>query len=503
MMAAMKHPICTLLSPALIFSLAALTLHAQAPAGGDPFVKGAPAAPAAASTKGPNLENCLLVMEVYSLDKIDAVGILDSERGSAARYRRITDLAAGGKARLEILTALTTKAGQRAVNQSIDEVRFASLFLPPQTTWDAPTPTEWAPRNLGDTIEFEPDAFPDGRTSYVNLALSRVCLAGFRDIGSIAGIAAVSQPQFTSQKLVLTVGVTDGEPHFLGSFSPPTLPGIANGGGASQVWLAFIHLSLQKPAPPAQPPSKPSKPEMPKFSEVHLEYTCYSLDRILARDILLAPALSPAPWEKIQTLVGDKRARLEHVMSLNASSGQRSDNEETQEFFYASGYSIPQWTGTVQENRRTTTTGPTAEKQDDPPKKEGGKAATVTETVETNHTAPNPDRIPGSADTFESRNLGVSLQVEPWISADGLTVDLNEVFQSSAYLGDLKGTGAGAGFVPQPIFQTRKFTTCQAIPTGRPILVGTLNPPLADGVSERTDAGRTWLVFVRATTNEP
>lgn len=501
----MKPLTRSLLSSLLAFA-PAFTLHSQAPSGGDPFVKGAPAS-AAPNAKEPNRGNCLLVLEVYSLDKNDAAGILDSERGSAARYRRITDLAAGAKARLEILTALSTKAGQRAVNQSIDEVRFASLFLPPQTTWDAPTPTEWTPRNLGDTIEFEPGVFPDGHTSYINLALSRVGLAGFRDIGSVAGFAAVSQPQFTSQKLVLTAGATDGEPHFLGSFSPPTLAGIANGGGASQVWLAFIHISLQKPAPPAQPPSKPSKlstPEMPKFSEVHLEYTCYSLDLILARDILQAPVLSPAPWEKIQTLIGDKRARLEHVMSLNASSGQNSDNEETQEFFYASGYSPTQWTGTVQENHRTTTTtGPAVEKQDDPPKKEGGKAATVTETVETNHTAPNPDRIPGSADTFESRNLGVSLQVEPVVSADGSIVDLNEVFQSSAYLGDLKGTGAGAGFAPQAIFQTRKFTTCQAIPTGRPILVGTLNPPLADGVSERTDAGRTWLVFVRATTNEP
>jgi type II secretory pathway component GspD/PulD (secretin) len=107
------------------------------------------------------------------------------------------------------------------------------------------------------------------------------------------------------------------------------------------------------------------------------------------------------------------------------------------------------------------------------------------------------------ADTFETRYLGVSIEVEPVASADGLTVDLNEVFQSSAYLGDLKATGAGAAYGPQPIIQTRKCTTAQVIPTGRSVLVGTLNPPVADGASERTDAGRTWLVFVRATPNDP
>ena len=493
----MKPLTRSLLSSLLAFSAPAFTLHAQSPSGGDPFVKGSPTSPAAEKGKAPDPGNCLLVMEVYSLDESAAAAILDSERSSAARYRRVTDLAGGGKARLEILTALATRYGQRANSESVDEVRYPMGFIPPQTQPDIPTVEPWTMRRVGDTIEFEPVILPDGRTFDVNLAPTRVCLAGFRDIGS-TGESAVFQPQFTSQKMTLMAGMTDGEPKFIGTLSPPTTVGIGNGAAVSQVWLAFIHMVLQKPGPVAAP-----RPKAAVSSEVHLEYTCYSLDRALAREILLAPAVSPAPWEKVQTLVGDKRARLEHVISAIGRSAQRTSSDETQEFFYATESNRTQWTGTTQHNRRTVFSGPPPEKQDAPSAKEGGKAATITDTVETNSTVPNTERIPGSATAFEARYLGVSLQVEPVVSADGSLVDLNEQFQLSAYLGDLKATGAGASYPPQPIFQTRKLTTTQEIPMGRSVLVGTLNPPVADGVSERTDAGRTWLVFVRATPSEP
>jgi len=38
---------------------------------------------------------------------------------------------------------------------------------------------------------------------------------------------------------------------------------------------------------------------------------------------------------------------------------------------------------------------------------------------------------------------------------------------------------------------------------GRRVLVGTLNPPASDGVSDQAGAGRVFLVFLRVTPNEP
>ena len=55
----------------------------------------------------------------------------------------------------------------------------------------------------------------------------------------------------------------------------------------------------------------------------------------------------------------------------------------------------------------------------------------------------------------------------------------------------------------QPLFESRAITTTQTITAGRHMFVGTFNPPGATGVNDRTDDGRTWLLFVRALPNEP
>jgi hypothetical protein len=67
----------------------------------------------------------------------------------------------------------------------------------------------------------------------------------------------------------------------------------------------------------------------------------------------------------------------------------------------------------------------------------------------------------------------------------------------------LKTTGIAARYPAQPLFESRKVTTSQTLLAGRQMLIGTFNPPGADGVNDRADTGRTWLVFVRATPNEP
>src|SRR6185312_11967592 len=73
--------------------------------------------------------NCVVVLEIYSLNKGEAVALLGTESGSGSRYRHVLDLTKAGKARLQILTALTTKSGQRAVVEAIDEVRYATQFV--------------------------------------------------------------------------------------------------------------------------------------------------------------------------------------------------------------------------------------------------------------------------------------------------------------------------------------------------------------------------------------
>jgi hypothetical protein len=500
-MTAMKPLKRSLLFPFLAFSMPAFTLHAQAPAGGDPFVKGsAGAAPAADAQKAAPSQNCLLVLEVYALDKNDALGVLEAERGSAARYRRVTDIAKTGKARLEILSELTTKSGERASSDSIDEVRYPIEFQLPRAENGIAAPVAFETRSVGDTVEVEPVAAADGSTCEVNLVPQRVCLAGFRDVGGMADDAVISQPLFNSQKLNTSTTVKEGEPHYLGTFSPPTPQGFANGGVASEVWLAFLQVSLLRP--PIDQSKAPVKPA--DWSAVNLEYTCYSLEREQAREILVAPTTIDSAWEKLQALVGRKKARFEDLVTIRARSGERVLAEEVEEFRYATGYAQEGSAGFVEKTTRSTITGPTREKQDGvAPKKEGEKSIATTETIAVSRTEPNARRTPGGPTAFETHNVGISVMVQPAVNEDGVSIDLSEVVQSVSHIGDLKVTGIAARYPAQPVFESRKLTNSQTLTAGRHALVGTLNPPGADGVNDRVDSGRTWVVFVRATPNTP
>jgi len=499
MLCAMKY-----LPAPLILGALALAMHAQTPAAkpdGDPFVKNAGDAASAANPEATWMQ-CVVTIEAYALDKEEAAALFESERGSAARYRRVLELAKAGKARLEILEGLTTKSGQRAVVESIDEVRYATEFAAPATAKGMATPTAWETRNVGDTFELEPVIGPDGRTCDVNLVPQRVRLAEFRDMPEIAGGVASSQPIFNAQKITTSTRVSQGEPQYLGTMTPPTLQGIANSGAPSETWLAFLHVNVQGP-PPGKAKARAKAPVKPEGEApaalVELQYSCYSLDRAAAREILVASASMNAPWEKVKALLAEKKARLEHVSAIKTNAGQRAVTEEIQEVRYTTEYAPEHHAASTETTQRTVTNQIGDKKAGTKP----DSTSSSTENVTTTRTDASSEVVPGHASAFEARNTGVTVEVEPVVSPDGATVDLNQVIQSVKFAGNLKTTGIATRYPAQPLFQTSKVTTSLSLPLDLPVLVSTLNPPGADGVNDRTDTGRTFLLFVRATLGEP
>jgi len=491
MLPPMKHLPSLLVGGLLAWSAAAFTLHAQAPAAADPFVKN-PAENAAAKANAP-WQNCFVVLEVYALDKNDARGVLENERGSSARYRRTAELAKAGKARLVTLTALTTKSGQRAVTEAIDEVLYATEFNSPVDEKSIALPSAYETRNVGDTFELEPVIAPDARTVDLNLVPNRVTLLGFRDAPGGPGDAPTSQPIFDSQKITTSVAVISGEPFYLGTLTPATPEAAPDQAG--EIWLSFLHIDVQGPKPAdAKPAAKTGG-----LSLVNLEYSVYSLDRAAARELLAIPASLTGAWEKLQPLLAEKKARFEQMTTIKTKSGQHAVVEEIREVRYATEFAGPSRDGVVENTHRKTVT----ETATPGPRKEAGPTATANETTTVSRQDPNAPRIPGYATAFETRNSGTSVEVEPVMATDGQVIDLNHNVQIVTHRGDLKTTGIAEKYPPMPLFETRKITTSLTVAAGAHQLVGTLNPPGADGVNERTDSGRTWLVFVHATPHAP
>ena len=462
-------------------SLALISLHAQTPKpaepakGGDPFVKNTGAAPAGAAEA--LWRNVVLVLEVYALPKEDALAILESERGSAARYQRVLDLAQTKKARLEILTALTTKSGQKAITESLDEVRCPTEFTPGSTKGAVPAASNFETRNAGDTLEFEPVVGPDGHTCELILVPQRVSLIGFRELAGAPGDPTAAQPLFVTQKLTTSTTLEAGAPHYLGSLTPPSENGVA-GGAAAEIWLAFLNFHAHGPAAgEVKPPAKPFD-----WSATNIEYSVYSLDRAQAREILIAMPTLEAPWKKLQGLLREKQARFEHLVSVKTMLGQKAMTEANHELRYVTEYAPPGHTRIIETTERSIPVQPASANRKNPANRNSFETTTLSRDI------PNADGTPGAPLAIEARNVGVSVEVEPVIGPDGLTLELSNVVKSVSYLGNLK-TGRAAAILDQPLFEERRITTSQTITAGRHLFVGTFNPPGANGVNDRANEG--------------
>jgi hypothetical protein len=260
-----------------------------------------------------------------------------------------------------------------------------------------------------------------------------------------------------------------------------------NGGSPSEVSLAFLHVSLLN-IPVGKAPAKRVNPGAVDFT-----YSFYSVDRADARDMLVAPASVTAPWDKLQTLLAQKKARLEHVSTIKTMSGQRARIEEIREVRYGTEYSPPGGRPKADSTNRTTTSDISGSP---------GKRTITTETVNVTHSTPDDPQIPGYSTAFETRNLGVTVVVEPVVGPDGVTIDINEEVQSVKDRGVVRPNGVAAHFPQQPLFESTKITTAQTIPAGAHVFVSTMNPPGANGVNDRPETGHTWVLFVRATLND-
>ena len=200
--------------------------------------------------------------ETFSLTIADADHLLHEVPSDALRYARLREMLASSKARLERLTVLRTKSGQRAVAESFNELRSGTEFRPPETpgmhgAGDKPAPPEkptpenlvknggipiaFETRNVGDTLELEPVLGPDGITIDLNLVPQSVRYVGERVEG---GQHPVKTPIYEVSKITTSVTVRDGQPYFLGTLNPPFGNGLAREQKEQRVWLEFLTVDV-------------------------------------------------------------------------------------------------------------------------------------------------------------------------------------------------------------------------------------------------------------------
>jgi hypothetical protein len=169
--------------------------------------------------------------------------------------------------------------------------------------------------------------------------------------------------------------------------------------------------------------------------------------------------------ESVRKLVKEKDARMLETALVIARSGQRAKVESITEYIYPTEYDAP---GMIVPS---------------------GEAKT---TATRFRYTPNPA-------AFETRNLGVTLEVDPVLGADNKTIDLN-LAPEIVYLVDQETYGefdseSGEVDIVMPTFYTMKTTTQITLIDGEYTILGAHSPFNEDTM--RTDPERKVIIFAK------
>lgn len=167
---------------------------------------------------------------------------------------------------------------------------------------------------------------------------------------------------------------------------------------------------------------------------------------------------------KLQDFVKEGKAKMIETQMVTARSGQKATTESINEFIYPTEYDSPEVTVPVPED---------------------GKPQ-----------SPPPPRTPVA---WETRNLGSTLEIEPYIGENDKVIDLRLLPTLVYHTGDRvwheETKGKDTYKIQMPDIYKIQFDTSATLITGQPFLISAVSPKNEKG---ETDFTKKVLIFVRA-----
>jgi hypothetical protein len=335
------------------------------------------------------------------------------------------------------------------------------------------TPTTFSIRNLGDTIEVDTAVDEDKQRIALTVAIESVQFVG------MVYQKGVRQPQFESQKLNTSVNLTPGAPCFLGTLSKSFQTGTVNANQDDQLSLAFITGTVDAPPAPAQ--------SIGPSDAVRFQWELISLPREAAFGLLEEASDSVLLHDKLRAMMKTNAAKLEGLQSLSGVETTPSTPSRVtaaDEYPFPSGIYGPHQpqTLTIAEQRMM-----------DIFHQEGGRDA------------PAPDQALDPANggfglltrampsQFTTRNVGDYMELQSALHTTGQSLNV-AIFTERVHLLGLKKTEG----IEQPVFESQKLLTRLNLEFNRPLLLGTMSPPLDTGADYENTSDRIWLSFLTA-----
>ncbi len=221
---------------------------------------------------------------------------------------------------------------------------------------------------------------------------------------------------------------------------------------------------------PAENSEAESEPEESEPVNISICYEAFSLPLAMAADLQRQNLSDPALYTKLISELGKESVRQEILQIVRGRSGERAASESISEHVYPVEY------------------GPAKIDNNEDAAKPNSEPATVGVGV--------------YATTYETRNIGTTLEVEPIMGDDRRIVDLRLLPQLVTLAGYSNWETPSSPGVKMPDFEKQAVDTAVTVMVDKPFLLGTSSRPPSSKV-DSDSANRIWFAFVTVTLAKP
>jgi len=221
----------------------------------------------------------------------------------------------------------------------------------------------------------------------------------------------------------------------------------------------------------------PDPSEIPTMARVQVEFVELSHEKLTELLFMSDPPGGDATElrKQLQELVKKGEAKVIETLVCTARSGEKALSESANEFIYPTEYEPPEIPNTVSI-----------------PEKDKGLTPEELKLLRILRTPPTPT-------SFETRNLGGTLEIEPTFDDDGKVIDLRFVPELVWHTGETvwieeKDSEGNVSKIQMPKFYTMRLSTALTCREGQYVMAAVQSPKDAAGT---TDFSRKVMIFVK------
>lgn len=252
---------------------------------------------------------------------------------------------------------------------------------------------------------------------------------------------------------------------------------------ATTILIASLHGQEKQADPYRTPAAAPDGVRDTGPVNMSVCYEVFSLPLAMAAKFQREQLADSALYAKVTSEIGKESVRQEALLVVRARSGQKATTENISEQIYPIEYAPAQTPNSV--SASVTSNDAAGSKPDGAPQLKPVDGV----------------RTPSSPKSFETRNTGTTLEVEPTCSEDLTVVDLRLVPEHLTLVG--RSTwGQEFSAAEMPEFECQRINTAATTRINQPFLLGTISrPPVSK--ADPDSANRVWFAFVTVTLAKP